>query len=101
MFGLKADIKDADVGGVIWRAHGDFAFGWATTFSEWLIFCSYIPFKSMVNATLTIHDSKPRFILSGGSYCKARADDIPGDMKGSALVEFSCDKSVLALANTA
>jgi hypothetical protein len=48
----------------------------------------------MVNATLTIRDSKPRFILSGGSYCKARADDIPGDMKGSALVEFACDKSV-------
>jgi len=34
-------------------------------------------------------------ILSGGSYCKARADQaIPGETRGSALVEFTCDRSV-------
>ena len=50
---------------------------------------------STVNSTLTVRDSRPRFILTGGSYCKARADSTPGDMRGSALVEFTCDKSVL------
>ena len=34
-------------------------------------------------------------ILSGGSFCKARADHtVPGEMRASALVEFTCDKSV-------
>lgn len=34
-------------------------------------------------------------ILSGGSFCKTRADQvIPGETRGSALVEFTCDKSV-------
>ena len=34
-------------------------------------------------------------ILSGGSYCKSRADQaIPGETRGSALVEFTCDKTV-------
>jgi len=48
----------------------------------------------MVNATLTVRDSRPRFVLSGGSYCKVTADDIPADMRASALVEFTCDKSI-------
>ncbi|KAF8799901.1 mannose 6-phosphate receptor domain-containing protein [Phlegmacium glaucopus] len=78
MFGLKDDIQESDVGGFIRRAHGDFAFG-------------------MVNATLTVRDSRPRFVLSGGSYCKVKGDDIPGDMRGSALVEFTCDKTIFGL----
>jgi hypothetical protein len=48
----------------------------------------------MVNTTLTVRDSRPRFVLSGGSYCKAQADGTSRDMRGSALVEFSCDKSI-------
>lgn len=49
----------------------------------------------IVNTTLTVHDSRPRLILSGGSFCKATADDnIPGNTRGSALIEFTCDKSV-------
>lgn len=60
-------------------------------FSEFLIFYSYT--KSIVNTTLTVSDSRPRFVLSGGSYCKT--DDTPGVIRGSALVEFACDKSIL------
>ena len=56
---------------------------------------THILCKSMVNTTLTVRDSRPRFVLSGGSFCKARADSTPGDMRGSALVEFTCDKSIL------
>lgn len=60
-------------------------------FSEFHIFYSYT--KSLVNTTLTVSDSRPRFVLSGGSYCKT--DDTPGAIRGSALVEFACDKSIL------
>ena len=48
----------------------------------------------MVNTTLGVRDSRPRLTLSGGSYCKANADNTPRDTRASALVEFTCDRSL-------
>ncbi|KAF8971884.1 mannose-6-phosphate receptor binding domain-containing protein [Flammula alnicola] len=76
LFGIKDDSIDAgDVGGFIRRGHGDFVFG-------------------KVNTTLTVFNSRPRFVMSNGSRCKPRVGDQSTDIRASSMVEFICDTSI-------
>ncbi|KAF9476918.1 mannose 6-phosphate receptor domain-containing protein [Pholiota conissans] len=76
LFGIKDDFIDAgDVGGFIRRGHGDFIIG-------------------KVNTSLSIFDSRPRFVMSGGSRCKPKAGDQTTEIRASTMVEFVCDASV-------
>ncbi|KAF8167213.1 hypothetical protein B0H34DRAFT_669710 [Crassisporium funariophilum] len=74
-FGLKDDVEASDVAGFIRRAHGDFAIG-------------------KVNTSFTVFESRPRFVLTDGSRCKAKAGGQPGDVRASSVIEFVCDSSV-------
>ncbi|PPQ77560.1 hypothetical protein CVT25_011420 [Psilocybe cyanescens] len=67
--GIKDDsINEGDVAAFIRRGHGDFILG-------------------KVNTTLTIFDSRPRYVISGGSRCKS------GENRASTMVQFVCDMS--------